>query len=377
MRERDRGERRRRSRSPGHRGSRRDYEVDSYSSSRDFREREREDRHRRGDEWGRGGGRDGGRDGDRGPPRGGNWRDESDRPPRRDRDLFNERRPRRDGRDDRDPRGQPPAPPPASKQRSPSPGPKKKREPTPDLTNVVPVLERKRRLTQWDIKPPGYENVTAEQAKISGMFPLPGQPRQQAPDQSRLQAFMTQSAGSASSTALRTTNARQSKRLFVQNIPSTATDATLQEFFNLHLNGLNVVSGNDPCVSAQISPGYDYALLEFKHPEDATIALALDGISMFDDSDAANGDTNGAASGFSIRRPKDYIVPAAGETEEQSNGLKATVPDSPNKISIVNVPVYLEEEQINELLVAFGELKHFVLVKDSGSDQSKVSLAKV
>ena len=37
-----------------------------------------------------------------------------------------------------------------------------KREPTPDLTNVVPVLERKRRLTQWDIKPPGYEMVTAE-----------------------------------------------------------------------------------------------------------------------------------------------------------------------------------------------------------------------
>ena len=30
------------------------------------------------------------------------------------------------------------------------------------------VLDRKRRLTQWDIKPPGYENVTAEQAKLSG-----------------------------------------------------------------------------------------------------------------------------------------------------------------------------------------------------------------
>jgi hypothetical protein len=53
--------------------------------------------------------------------------------------------------------------------RTASPPPKKK-EPTPDLTDVVPVLERKRRLTQWDIKPPGYENVTAEQAKLSGKF---------------------------------------------------------------------------------------------------------------------------------------------------------------------------------------------------------------
>ena len=53
------------------------------------------------------------------------------------------------------------------KKRSVSP-PAKKREPTPDLTDVIPILDRKRRLTQWDIKPPGYENVTAEQAKLSG-----------------------------------------------------------------------------------------------------------------------------------------------------------------------------------------------------------------
>jgi splicing factor U2AF subunit len=38
------------------------------------------------------------------------------------------------------------------------------------LTDVPSVLTRKRRLTQWDMKPPGYENVTAEQAKISGMY---------------------------------------------------------------------------------------------------------------------------------------------------------------------------------------------------------------
>jgi splicing factor U2AF subunit len=55
-----------------------------------------------------------------------------------------------------------------NRKKSASPPPKKK-EPTPDLTDVVPILERKRRLTQWDIKPPGYENVTAEQAKLSGM----------------------------------------------------------------------------------------------------------------------------------------------------------------------------------------------------------------
>jgi hypothetical protein len=46
--------------------------------------------------------------------------------------------------------------------------PKRPRGPTPDLTGIVPIDERKRRLTMWDVKPAGYENVTAEQAKMSG-----------------------------------------------------------------------------------------------------------------------------------------------------------------------------------------------------------------
>ena len=102
-------------------------------------------------------------------------RDEGDRPPRRERDLFEDRGARGGrgggggggGHSDRDAfaiqQGG------RDRKKSMSPPPKKK-EPTPDLTDVIPVSERKRRLTQWDIKPPGYENVTAEQAKLSGML---------------------------------------------------------------------------------------------------------------------------------------------------------------------------------------------------------------
>lgn len=97
-------------------------------------------------------------------------RDDDDRPPRRDRDLFEGRGDRgrgggRGGRSDRDEFAMQMGG--RDRKKSASPPPKKK-EPTPDLTDVVPITERKRRLTQWDIKPPGYENVTAEQAKLSG-----------------------------------------------------------------------------------------------------------------------------------------------------------------------------------------------------------------
>lgn len=238
---------------------------------------------------------------------------------------------------------------------------------------MVPILERRRRLTQWDIKPPGYENVTAEQAKLSGIFPLPGAPRQQPMDPSRLQAIMNQPAGAANNTALKPSNARQSKRLFVSNLPSTATDETLTEFFNLHLNGLNVVSAADPCISAQISQDRSFALLEFKAPEDATVALALDGITT----EAVDPSTaNGHATGLEIRRPKDYIAPSAPEDREEPNGVvSSTIPDGPNKISVSNLPEYLTEEQVTELLVAFGPLRAFVLVKDTGTEQSKVSVS--
>lgn len=252
---------------------------------------------------------------------------------------------------------------------SPSP---KKREPTPDLSEVVPILARKRRLTQWDIKPPGYENITAEQAKLSGMFPLPGAPRSQM-DASKLQAFINQPTNLDKS-ALKPSTARQSKRLFVRNIPAGTTEETIVQWFNLQLNGLNVVESRDPCVSVNISKDRTFAVVEFKAPADATMALALDGESMEAHLMEANGSADGGAQGFSITRPNDYIVPSPEEDAYQmgSNGYSTVVPDSEHKISIANVPTFLGEDQIVELVSAFGELKAFVLVKDNETQESKV-----
>ncbi|OTA64623.1 hypothetical protein K449DRAFT_271916 [Hypoxylon sp. EC38] len=362
---RDRGDRRERRRSRSPRRSHRDTrDEDAYASSRSHRDREREDRYgggrdRRDREWDR----------DRGSRRDGR-RDDAGRPPRRDRDLFEDRRgDRRDrdrierNRDDdlfaQNRRGRSPTPPP------------KKREPTPDLTDVVPVLERKRRMTQWDIKPPGYENVTAEQAKLSGMFPLPGAPRQQPMDPTKLQAFMNQPGGAVSSAALKPSNSRQSKRLIVYNIPPGSTEESIMNFFNLQLNGLNVIESTDPCVLCQISKDQSFALLEFRHASEATVALAFDGISM-EPEDATNGTANGSGHGLRIQRPKDYIVPAIAEDAPYKPGIVSNVVvDTPNKISIANLPPYLTEDQVMELLTSFGELKALALVKDTGTDESR------
>jgi splicing factor U2AF subunit len=229
-------------------------------------------------------------------------------------------------------------------------------------------------MTMWDIKPPGYENVTAEQAKMSGMFPLPGAPRQQAMDPSRLQAFISQPTNSAVASALKPAAARQSKRLFIHNIPASATVDSLVDFFNLQLNGMNVVTGIDPCVTALISTDHTYALLEFKSSNDATVALALDGITTEDNDnmETTNGTANGDTAGLSIRRPKDYIAPTSEETEVEEGVVSNVVNDSPDKICISNLPIHLDQDMVMELLSAFGALKSFVLAKD-GNEESRVS----
>ncbi|KAI0911617.1 hypothetical protein F4824DRAFT_130238 [Ustulina deusta] len=362
----DRGDRRDRRRSRSPRRPHRD--EDAYASSRSHRDREREDRYggagrdRREREWDR----DRGDRGDRGARRE-HRRDEAPRPPRRDREGYGDDR--RGGGDRRDRGGRDRDEDLfAQNRRGRSASPPKKREPTPDLTDVVPVLERKRRMTQWDIKPPGYDNVTAEQAKLSGMFPLPGAPRQQPMDPTRLQAFMNHPGGAVNSAALKPGNSRQSKRLLVSNLPPGSTDDNLIGFFNLQLNGLNVIESTDPCVLCQISKDHSFALLEFRHASEATVALALDGISMEAD-DAVNG---AASAGLQIKRPKDYIVPAVAEDTPYEPGVVSkVVVDTPNKISISNIPPYLADEQVVELLVAFGELKAFVLVKDNGTEESR------
>jgi splicing factor U2AF 65 kDa subunit len=358
---------RRRSRSPRRHRDPRD--EDAYASSRSHRDREREDRYggkrdRRDRDWDRerGGRRD-------------HRRDDGGRPPRRDRDLFDDRRgdrrdrgPPREFRDrDEDLFAQ------NRRGRSATPPPKK-REPTPDLTDIIPVLERKRRMTQWDIKPPGYENVTAEQAKLSGMFPLPGAPRQQPMDPTKLQAFMNQPGGAVNSATLKPGNARQSKRLLVYNIPPGSSEESIMSFFNLQLNGLNVVESTDPCVLCQLSKESSFALVEFRHASEATVALALDGISMEAEDVPSNGAANGSGGGLKIQRPKDYIVPAVvDDTGYEPGVVSKVVVDTPNKISISNLPPYLTEEQVMELLVSFGELKAFVLVKDNSTEESRVS----
>lgn len=132
-------------------------------------------------------------------------------------------------------------------------------------------------------------------------------------------------------------------------------------FFNEQMLKLKLgTESGEPAVSAQVNIDKGYAFVEFRHPEEATNAMSFDGIVFQGQS-------------LKIRRPKDYTGP---DVRPPSNihvpGVISTnVPDSPHKIFVGGLPTYLTDDQVIELLQAFGELRAFNLVKDTVNGASK------
>ncbi|CAG8592643.1 15041_t:CDS:2 [Rhizophagus irregularis] len=251
--------------------------------------------------------------------------------------------------------------------------------------SITPINRRRKKLNNWDVPPPGYEGMTAEQVKATGHFPLPGQPATTRPaavptspvipgmDPSRAAMMMGMthelpprpkvSQGAAGPVAQTASLARQARRLYVGNIPYGIDENGLSDFFNSTMVQLNITTApGNPVIAVQINHDKNYAFVEFRAPEEATAAMAFDGITFQGQS-------------LKIRRPKDYQPPPGQNLEPPPihvPGVVSTnVPDSPNKIFIGGLPTYLNDEQVMELLKSFGELRAFNLVKDSLTGVSK------
>lgn len=220
----------------------------------------------------------------------------------------------------------------------------------------------------WDVPPPGFEHVTPVQYKqMQGEQPgavlhptVAGQIAATVPIP---ESSMAAAAAAAALPAVGSTITRQARRLYVGNIPFGVTEDEMMEFFNqqMHLSGLAQAAGN-PVLACQINLDKNFAFLEFRSIDETTQAMAFDGI-------------NFKGQSLKIRRPHDY-QPMPGQTDNTSVAVPAgvistVVPDSPHKIFIGGLPNYLNEDQVKELLMSFGHLRAFNLVKDSATGLSK------
>ncbi|KAJ3016402.1 hypothetical protein HKX48_004043 [Thoreauomyces humboldtii] len=229
---------------------------------------------------------------------------------------------------------------------------------------VVPIHLREKKLNNWDVPPAAYPGMTATEVKLTGHFPLPGQPGRTTTGFGGFDMFGAKmSQGATGPVALSASLARQARRLYCGNIPYGVGEDGLMQFFNGTMSQLNVTTASgDPCIAVQINHEKNYAFVEFRSHEEATAAMAFDGINF-----------NGQS--LKLRRPKDYQPPAGASGTPPPihvpGVISTNVPDSPNKIFVGGLPPFLNEEQVIELLKSFGELRAFNLVKDGLSGLSK------
>lgn len=165
---------------------------------------------------------------------------------------------------------------------------------------------------------------------------------------------------------------RHARRVYVGGLPPFANEQTIASFFSqvmAAING-NTAGPGDAVVNVYINHEKKFAFVEMRTVEEASNAMALDGI-MFEGLQVR------------VRRPSDYnpsLAATLGPSQPSPHLNLAAVgltpgfsggADGPDKIFVGGLPYYLTETQIKELLESFGPLRGFDLVKDWETGNSK------
>ncbi|PKA53622.1 Splicing factor U2af large subunit B [Apostasia shenzhenica] len=165
---------------------------------------------------------------------------------------------------------------------------------------------------------------------------------------------------------------RHARRVYVGGLSATANEQSVATYFNQVMSAIggNTAGPGDAVVNVYINYEKKFAFVEMRSVEEASNAMALDGI-MFE----------GAP--VKVRRPSDYnpsLAAALGPSQPNPNLNLAAVGlspgsavglEGPDRIFVGGLPYYFTEAQVRELLESFGPLRGFDLVKDRETGNSK------
>ncbi|XP_074302715.1 splicing factor U2af large subunit B-like isoform X2 [Silene latifolia] len=165
---------------------------------------------------------------------------------------------------------------------------------------------------------------------------------------------------------------RHARRIYVGGLTPTANEQSVATFFShvMAAIGGNSAGPGDAVVNVYINYEKKFAFVEMRSVEEASNAMALDGI-IFE------------GTPVKVRRPSDYnpsLAAALGPSQPSPNLDLAAVGltpgsagglEGPDRIFVGGVPYYFTEVQVRELLESFGPLRGFDLVKDRETGNSK------
>uniref|UniRef100_A0A0C9RMP9 Splicing factor U2af large subunit n=1 Tax=Wollemia nobilis TaxID=56998 RepID=A0A0C9RMP9_9CONI len=230
---------------------------------------------------------------------------------------------------------------------------------------------KSKRVSGFDMAPPGTAMMAGANVagQISGMSqPMPGMFPNMFPFGST--QFGTLSVMPAQAMTQQAT--RHARRVYVGSLPPMANEQSIATYFSrvMAAIGGNTAGPGDAVVNVYINHEKKFAFVEMRTVEEASNAMALDGI-MFEGVPVR------------VRRPSDYnpsLAAALGPSQPSPHlnlaavGLTpgaAGVADGPDRVFVGGLPYYLTETQIRELLESFGPLRGFDLVKDRDTGNSK------
>lgn len=145
-----------------------------------------------------------------------------------------------------------------------------------DLSHVVPLNERKKmRPTRWDVTPKGFENVPAERAKLSGLFPQPGKPHEL--DHDKLEKVAAQGGTNNRRTRILFEDAdsnhlifsRLSCKIIIHGLPGPVDSGRTRDYLDGFVKELNA----NYCLK-ELTQGSSHLVLEFNDMVCTTIVLS-------------------------------------------------------------------------------------------------------
>lgn len=227
--------------------------------------------------------------------------------------------------------------------------------------------------SQWGIKPKGFETITAQRAKLSGYFPLPSA---QGSTETKLEDLMKAGAGLdgvlKADSKIDPIDSRAAKIIVVKGVdPEKIPVSNLAKYINkfLRLVDLEGISIDENISSAKIASTKNCALIEFKHPTCATLALTLNGRIIRGKDLELDNSLEGFEYEICIRRPREYVIQCLPPRERESKDVSEDVFDSPGKLTI-HIEKKTTETQLQDALNSIAPLRAFKLLREIGTRDS-------
>ncbi|CAK7902463.1 hypothetical protein CAAN1_07S02938 [[Candida] anglica] len=257
------------------------------------------------------------------------------------------------------------------------------------MKKVTPIEEFSIIDSQWGIKPKGFENVTVQRAKLSGLFPLPGYPRPV--DFTKLEGLLKDKLSNSDDILneryrIDPLDSRNAKILIISGIDFEKADhLKVADYFNKFLAKIDIPETSLQNIESKRKTKGDKSLIiEFKNNTCATICLALNGAVISydqikqqstpdeeeDDKELAETSTTIEEAQFEIVRPGEYVTQCLPPYKEiKLDEIEEVVIDNPRKITIL-VNEDTTDTELLDILKARAPVKSFQLLRETGTKNS-------